>query len=134
MADKKYAVGKHPNSVKNLKPMKPGETRNPNGRPRKYLCALKDQGYRLSEIHDTFKVLLSMNIEELKAVMMNDKATILEVIVASSMIKSIRSGQLMSLETVITRIYGQPKANIEQSGKQIIEIVRVSNKDASRAE
>jgi len=32
---KKYAIGKHPNSLKNLKPCKPGETRNPHGRPRK---------------------------------------------------------------------------------------------------
>jgi hypothetical protein len=31
----KYPVGKNPNSLKNLKPCKPGENRNPHGRPTK---------------------------------------------------------------------------------------------------
>jgi len=34
MAEQKYAIGKHPNSLKNLNPPKKGEpSRNPNGRP-----------------------------------------------------------------------------------------------------
>jgi len=35
---KTYALGKHPNSIKNLKPIQPGEARNPNGRPTNRLC------------------------------------------------------------------------------------------------
>jgi hypothetical protein len=29
-----YPAGKHPNSMANLKPIQPGESRNPNGRPK----------------------------------------------------------------------------------------------------
>ena len=47
---------------------KPGESGNPNGRPRKFVSELRSQGYKLSEINDTLMVLLSMDIEELKAV------------------------------------------------------------------
>ena len=35
MEEKKYAPGKHPNSLKNLHSYKKGETGNPHGRPRK---------------------------------------------------------------------------------------------------
>jgi hypothetical protein len=34
----KYGKGKHPNSLKNLKPVQKGEVRNPNGRPRDDEC------------------------------------------------------------------------------------------------
>ncbi len=30
----------------NLRPAKKGEVRNPNGRPRKFVSALKEQGYK----------------------------------------------------------------------------------------
>ena len=33
---KSHEHGKHPNSIKNLKPYKKGETGNPGGRPTKY--------------------------------------------------------------------------------------------------
>ena len=45
---------------------KPGESGNPNGRPRKIVSLLKDQGYKLSEINDTLMALLSMDMNELK--------------------------------------------------------------------
>ena len=43
---KQYPPGKHPNSLKNLKPIQPGEARNPKGRPPgvKYISeALREQ-------------------------------------------------------------------------------------------
>jgi len=39
----------------NLKPFKKGEVANPNGRPRKYVSLLKEQGYKLAEINDTIQ-------------------------------------------------------------------------------
>ena len=40
----------HPNSLKNLKPAKAGEVRNPNGRPKKDICIVSRQKEMLSEI------------------------------------------------------------------------------------
>lgn len=34
----KYPIGKHPNSLANLRPCKKGETHNPHGRPTNRLC------------------------------------------------------------------------------------------------
>ncbi|MEY4334522.1 MAG: hypothetical protein RLZZ196_3266, partial [Bacteroidota bacterium] len=62
-----------------------GETMNPNGRPRKYVSLLKEQGYKLSEINDSIQAMMSMTIEELKAVWDNPQATVLEKTVAHAM-------------------------------------------------
>jgi hypothetical protein len=45
----KYPIGKHPNSLKNLKPCKKGETRNPHGRPVNRLCLTHLARQKLSE-------------------------------------------------------------------------------------
>ena len=65
-------------SKEHLIPFKPGQSGNPNGRPRKYVSLLKEQGYKLAEINDTIQAMMSMDLEELKTVWDNPKATILE--------------------------------------------------------
>lgn len=106
----------------NLIPIKPGETRNPNGRPRKYVSLLREQGYKLSEVNDTIQVLISMTIDELKEVYTNPKATILEKTIASAIRKSIEKGSLYSIETLLTRVYGKPKEQVDLNASGAMEI------------
>lgn len=106
----------------NLKPMQKGETRNPNGRPRKYVSLLREQGYKLSEVNDTIQVLISMTIDELKEVYTNPKATILEKTIASAIRKSIEKGSLYSIETLLTRVYGKPKEQVDLNASGGMEI------------
>jgi hypothetical protein len=106
----------------NLIPIKPGETRNPNGRPRKYVSLLREQGYKLSEVNDTIQVLISMTIDELKEVYTNPKATILEKTIASAIRKSIEKGSLYSIETLLTRVYGKPKEQVDLNASGGMEI------------
>ena len=106
----------------NLIPIKPGETRNPNGRPRKYVSLLREQGYKLSEVNDTIQVLISMTIDELKEVYTNPKATILEKTIASAIRKSIEKGSLYSIETLLTRVYGKPKEQVDLNASGSMEI------------
>ncbi len=80
----------------NLKPFKKGEVANPNGRPKKYVTLLREQGYKLSEINDTIQVMLQMGVDELKEVWDNPKATILEKTIANAMRKSLEKGSLYS--------------------------------------
>jgi hypothetical protein len=91
-----------------------GETSNPNGRPRKFISQLKKEGYKQSEIFDAIQVLISMQPDELDNVRLNPKATVLEVSIASAILRSIEKGELDSLETLLTRIYGKPKEKVEQ--------------------
>lgn len=103
-----------------LKVLEKGETANPNGRPRKFVSLLKEQGYKLSEINDSIKVLMSMTMEELADVWKNPKATVLEKTVANSIRKGIENGKIDTLETLISRIYGKPKETIDQTTQTIV--------------
>ncbi len=104
-----------------------GETRNPNGRPRKFVCVLKEQGYKLSEVNDTIQIMMSMTVDELKAVWSDPRATVLEKTVAAAIKKSIGKGSLYSIETLLTRVFGRPKETVEEKGEQKITVEYVNN-------
>lgn len=59
--------------------------------------------------------MMSMTIEELAEVYKEPKATILEKTVANAMKKSLEKGTLYSLETLLSRVYGQPKQEVAAS-------------------
>lgn len=101
---------------------------NREGRPRKYVSQLKEQGYKLSEVNDAIQALMSMDAEELKAVLDNPKATILELTIAAAMIKSLKNGSLYSMETLLTRVYGKPKETQQVQSDSRIEVVFVNGK------
>jgi len=101
---------------------------NREGRPRKYVSLLKEQGYKLSEVNDAIQALMSMDIEELSKVLENPKATILELTIAKAMIQSLKKGSLYSMETLLTRVYGKPKETQQVSTDSRIEVVFVNGK------
>ena len=115
-------------SKEHLIPFVKGQSGNPNGRPRKYVSLLKEQGYKLSEINDTIQVMMSMDMEELKTVWDNPKATILEKTIASAMRKSLEKGSLYSLDTLLTRVYGKPKEQMDIKSDNKIEVIFVDGK------
>jgi hypothetical protein len=100
----------------NLKPFKKGEVANPNGRPKKYVSLLKESGYKLSEINDTIQAMMAMDMDELKSVWDNKHATILEKTIANAMMTSLKKGSLYSLETLLSRAFGNPKQMTELTG------------------
>ena len=110
------------------KPFEPGESGNPNGRPRKYVTLLKEQGYKLSEINDTIQVMMSMDMDELSDVYKNPKATVLEKTIANAMNKSLQKGSLYSLDTLLTRVYGKPKEQYDIQQDTKIEVIFVDGK------
>lgn len=105
-----------------------GETNNPNGRPRKYVSLLKEQGYKLSEVNDCIQALMAMDLQELKAVWDNPKATILEKTIANALRKSLEKGSLYSVETLLSRVYGKPKESQQVQTDSRIEVVFVQGK------
>lgn len=101
---------------------------NKEGRPRKYVSLLKEQGYKLSEINDSIQALMSMDEEELKSVSTNDKATVLEKTIAKAILKSMSNGSLYSLDTLLTRVYGKPKEQMDIKSDNKIEVIFVDGK------
>lgn len=86
-----------------------GETNNPNGRPRKWISNLKDNGYKISEVNDCIQVLLAMTGAELSEVADTPHATVLEKTIASALTKGMEEGSLHVIETLLSRTYGKPK-------------------------
>jgi hypothetical protein len=100
-----------------------GQVLNPTGRPRKYTTILKEYGYKLSEINDTIQNMMAMTMDELKEVFENKDATILEKTIANAMHKSLKKGSLYSIDTLLNRVYGKPK---EQVDSNIISEIKVT--------
>jgi hypothetical protein len=90
---------------------------NKNGRPKKFVTLLKENGYKVSEVNDTVQAMLSMTLDELKDVWQDPKATILEKTIANAMRKSLEKGSLYSIETLLSRVFGKPKetADVNQT-------------------
>lgn len=104
-------------NIQNLRPQpfKKGEDsrRNLEGRPKKFISSLKSQGYKLSEINDCIRTMLSLTAEQLKDAMQNRSATVMEILIGSSIKKAIAKGDLSVFETLVSRTYGKPKETIE---------------------
>lgn len=96
-----------------LKVPEKGETNNPNGRPKKFTTLLKEHGYSLSEVNDSIQAIMSMDEKQIKEVLKNEEATMLEKTVARAIIKSYEKGSLYSIDTLLNRVYGKPKETID---------------------
>lgn len=105
-----------------------GTSGNPNGRPRKYVSLLKEQGYKLSEVNDTIQTIMSMDMQELKIVWDNPKATILEKTIANALMTGLKKGSLYSIDTLLSRVYGKPKETSQVTQDSRIEVVFVQGK------
>lgn len=98
-----------------LKPyeFKPGQSGNPNGRPRKWVSTLWERGYKKSEVVDCIQVLIAMDEKELEDIAKDKTLTILETIVATALLQAKKKKSLYNIETLLTRVYGAPKQEIE---------------------
>ena len=90
-----------------------GETANPNGRPKKFTTLMKEEGYKLSEVNDSIQAIMAMDEQEIKKVLKNEDATMLEKTVAKAIIKSYEKGSLYSMDTLLSRVYGKPKETVD---------------------
>jgi hypothetical protein len=96
-----------------LKVPEKGETANPNGRPKKFTTLMKEEGYKLSEVNDSIQAIMAMDEQEIKKVLKNEGATMLEKTVAKAIIKSYEKGSLYSMDTLLSRVYGKPKETVD---------------------
>ena len=88
---------------------------NPNGRPKKLISQLKEIGYTKTQVEDTILTMLTMTRKELEQIDKDDQFTILERIIAATLVKSHDKYSLFNLELLLTRSQGKPKETIDQT-------------------
>ena len=116
----------------NLKPFQKGgdDRRWTEGRPKKFTTLMKEQGYKLAEVNDSIQAIMAMNEEQIKEVLNNDDATMLEKTVAKAIIKSFEKGSLYSMDTLLSRVYGKPKEQIDATIEQkVVNVTLNLNND-----
>jgi predicted transcriptional regulator len=101
---------------------------NREGRPKKYVTLLRESGYKLSEVNDTIQTIMAMDLEELKQVWDNPKATVLEKTIANALKKSLEKGSLYSIDTLLNRVYGKPKETSQVTTDSRIEVIFTKGK------
>ena len=101
------------NPIPNNKPFHSGndERRNIEGRPKKLKTILAGYGLAPSQVNQLISELMMMNEIELMKLSEDDTASIFENIISKALLKSKKNGSLYSLETLLNRSYGMPKAS-----------------------
>lgn len=101
------------NPIPNNKPFQSGndERRNIEGRPKKLKTILSGYGLAPVQVNQLISELMMMNESELLTLSEDDSASIFENIISKALLKSKKTGSLYSLETLLNRSYGLPKAS-----------------------
>lgn len=105
-----------------------GETRNPNGRPRKYVSTLGAQGYKHSEVMECIRVMLSLTVDELKKIYQDEKSTVLEKTIAGSIAKGLERKSMYTVETLLSRVFGKPREQTEVTGSVVVHTIKLGKK------
>jgi hypothetical protein len=102
----------------NLILFKPGQSGNPNGRPRKVVSTLTHLGYKKSEVNDTIQNMMALTQGELRQIYEDPNATILERTIANALNKGLIKGSLFAIEGLLTRAFGMPRIEVEASFRE----------------
>ena len=109
---------------KHLKPCKPGETHNPNGRPKKIITRLSEQigmefGIELSkaDMYQLIQWALERNEPELTQITENAENPMFLINIAECLINDKKNKRLTTVETIFDRVFGKPKQATELTGK-----------------
>ena len=99
----------------NLKPCKPGETHNPNGRPKNTLTELKGLGLSKTDCYNAIKYMLTLSKPDLKKVSESDIEPSYKVCVARAILKDIAKGYYSTVDSLFNRLFGKPQQEIIQT-------------------
>lgn len=125
MADDKadYAVGKNPNSLKNLRPVKKGEVRNPDG-GRAHDPAKKALKYLSNEmLKEVIDVAVKGDLEKLAALAQSRTLPVLQVAVAKCMYDAVARGDWSTVERIVERCVGKVKEEVEITGISAPQVI-----------
>ena len=112
----------NPKAVDNLQPIKKGEVRNPNGRPKKISTIiqsvfLEEHNVKLSkgQTDEIIKSILTRNKKELIELAKNDELPFWISLIAKKAQMDFEKGSIEIIEKLFDRVYGKPKETLDQN-------------------
>lgn len=129
MSTKKISgKGRNPNSIKNLKPIRKGEVRNPHGA--RAHDPVKKALKRLAndEFLDIVNAALTGGVRDLLKIAKDPSSPAIKVGVATALAKAIKNGDWKTLEGIVERLIGKVPVRVDHttdgeklpSGQQVI--------------
>lgn len=103
----------------NIEPykMKPGQTLNPNGRPKKIYTVLKESGYSKDDMREAFHEIGWLTEDDAKAIIDDPTKPLLVKTLAQAFIKGAMKGDYRYIAEIIQQVIGKPKESLEITKK-----------------
>ncbi len=92
---------------------KPGESGNPNGRPKKIYNLLKQSGYSKDDIRDAFEEIGWQNTDDLKAVLEDETKPVILKVIAKAFLRGAEKGDFRYVSEILTHAIGKPKEQVD---------------------
>lgn len=105
--EKKYTRGKNPNSIKNLKPIAPGEVRNPLGGKAHTEDVKSKRKLTNQFLKELIEISTQCDLEELQKIAQDPKSTVAELMVARCLHKAIKDQDWALFDRIIERLIGK---------------------------
>jgi hypothetical protein len=117
----------------NLIPFQPGQSGNPNGRPKRIYKILKQSGYSKEDIRDAFEEVGWQTEEQAQEIIDDPSKPLLLKTLAHAFIKAANKGDYRYVGEIIQQIMGKPKEQTENKHlhKIIVEYVNPNNNTLS---
>ena len=93
--------------------MKPGETLNPNGRPKNTLTELKGQGLSRTDCYNAIGYMLKMDKPELTSISKSESEPVWKVCIARAILRDIARGFYSTVESLFDRLFGRSHQPID---------------------
>ncbi len=107
MSTNKRKGHRHPNSIAALKPIKPGEVRNPEGARAHDPIKKELKKFTQKYMRDTIEVAFTGNIAALQAIVKNPNSPAFQVGLAKALANAITRGDWGTLESIAQRVVGK---------------------------
>lgn len=108
-----------PSQLANLKPIKPGEVRNPEG-GRTHNPAIKAlKKITIETFREVIEMVLTEDLKALKKVAEDEKTTALQVGIIMAFKKAVDSGDWETIEKIVSRIVGKIPEELNVNSKNI---------------
>ncbi len=104
-------------NASNLKPFKPGQSGNPNGRPRLSVEQREFRNAAKAEMIDEFKYLWSLTVSDLDEIANDELTPVVRLFMAKALLKAAATGDMIHIDKILDRTIGKVKDEIDLNTK-----------------